>query len=133
MSNFYCPVQSYQISLFCSIYFVQDCRNQISALTDNFDFFNQICPKREILVENGKIVLVGASIVVTYYIKLFRTGADRHSGILMSLILLVAETINVVLSLLHHIKIKLPVKNIFSKHGQIHGNLEVCSHLLKII
>ena len=31
--------------------------------------------------------------VVTYYIKLFHTGADRHNGILMSLLLLVAETI----------------------------------------
>ena len=31
--------------------------------------------------------------VVTYYIKLFRTGADRHNGILMSLSLLVAELI----------------------------------------
>ena len=29
--------------------------------------------------------------VVTYYIKLFRTEADRHNGILMSLLLLVAE------------------------------------------
>ena len=29
----------------------------------------------------------------TYYIKLFRTGADKHNGILMSLLLLVAETI----------------------------------------
>ena len=29
--------------------------------------------------------------VVTYYIKLFRTGADRYNGILMSLLLLVAE------------------------------------------
>ena len=28
-----------------------------------------------------------------YYIKLFHTGADRHNGILMSLLLLVAETI----------------------------------------
>ena len=35
--------------------------------------------------------------VVTYYIKLFRTGADRHNGILMSLLLLVAETIKIVL------------------------------------
>ena len=34
-----------------------------------------------------------ASMVVTYYIKLFRTGAERHNGILMSLLLLVAETI----------------------------------------
>ena len=31
--------------------------------------------------------------VVTYYIKLFRNGADRHNGILMSLLLLGAETI----------------------------------------
>ena len=30
--------------------------------------------------------------VVTYYIKLFRTGTDRYNGILMSLLLLVAET-----------------------------------------
>ena len=30
--------------------------------------------------------------VVTYYIKLFRTGADRHNGILMSLLLVIAET-----------------------------------------
>ena len=34
-----------------------------------------------------------ASMVVTYYIKLFHTGADRHNSILMSLLLLVAETI----------------------------------------
>ena len=31
--------------------------------------------------------------VVTYYIKLFQTGADRHKGILMSILLIVAETI----------------------------------------
>ena len=31
--------------------------------------------------------------VVTYYIKLFRTGADRHNGILVSLLLLVPEMI----------------------------------------
>ena len=31
--------------------------------------------------------------VVTYYIKLFWTGADRHNDILMSLFFLVAETI----------------------------------------
>ena len=30
--------------------------------------------------------------VFTYYIKLLGTGADTHSGILMSLLLLVAET-----------------------------------------
>ena len=31
--------------------------------------------------------------VVTCYIKLFRAGADRHNGILMLLLLLLAETI----------------------------------------
>ena len=31
--------------------------------------------------------------VFTYYIKLFRTDADRHNSILMALLLLVAETI----------------------------------------
>ena len=40
---------------------------------------------------NIKIALLRASMVVTYYIKLFRTGADRYNGILMSLLLLVAE------------------------------------------
>ena len=43
-------------------------------------------------VENGKIALVQASVVVTYHVKLFRTGADRHNGILMTLLLQVAET-----------------------------------------
>ena len=38
--------------------------------------------------------------VVTYYIKLFQTVADRHIGILMSLLLLVAETI------IHRIKFR---------------------------
>ena len=32
--------------------------------------------------------------VVTYYVKLFRIGSDRRSSILMSLLLLVGETIN---------------------------------------
>ena len=45
-------------------------------------------------IENRKIALSRASMVITYYIKLFRTGADRHNGILMSLLLLVAETTN---------------------------------------
>ena len=54
---------------------------------------DQIFPKRVFPDENREIVLVRASVVVTYYIKLFRMGADRHNGILMSLLLLVAETI----------------------------------------
>ena len=57
-------------------------------------FFDQICPKREFPVENGKITLVRALMVLTYYIKLFLTGADRHNGILMSLLVLVAEAIS---------------------------------------
>ena len=43
---------------------------------------------------NAKIALLRVSMVVTYYIKLFRTGADRRNGILMFLLFLVAETIN---------------------------------------
>ena len=55
-------------------------------------FFSPNLFKREFPVENGKIALVRASMVATYYIKLFRIGADRHNGILISLLLLVAET-----------------------------------------
>ena len=43
---------------------------------------------------NAKIALLRASMVVTYCIKLFRAGADRHNGILTFLLLLVAETIS---------------------------------------
>ena len=74
-------------------YLVNDSRYQISAETDNFGLFDQIYPKREFQVENGKITLVQESMVATNYIKLFRTGADRHNRNLMSLLLLVAETI----------------------------------------
>ena len=56
----------------------------ISIFLSNF-------PKREYRVEKGKIGLVPTSMVVTHYIKLFRTEADRQSGILMSLLLLVGE------------------------------------------
>ena len=41
---------------------------------------------------NVKIALSRASMVVTYYIKLFRTEDDRRNGILMSPLFLVAET-----------------------------------------
>ena len=58
-------------------------------------FFYQICPKREFPVENEKIALVCASMVVTYYIKLVRAGSDRHNCIVMSLLLLVTETIRI--------------------------------------
>ena len=43
-------------------------------------------------MKSRKISLLRASIVVTYYIKLLRTGADRQNGLSMSLLLLVAET-----------------------------------------
>ena len=56
-------------------------------------FFDQICTKREFPVENAKIAFVRVSMVVTYYIKLFRTGNDRHNGILMTVFLLVSQTI----------------------------------------
>ena len=45
------------------------------------------------LIENGKIVLMRESMVLVYYVKLFRTGAERRNSILMSLLLLVAEAI----------------------------------------
>ena len=54
---------------------------------------DQICPKRVFLVENAKIAIARASMVIIYYVKLFRTGADRHNGILMSLLLLVPDTV----------------------------------------
>ena len=41
---------------------------------------------------NAKIALLRASMVVTYYVKFFWTEADRHNGILMSLLLLDTET-----------------------------------------
>ena len=46
-------------------------------------------------VESGKNEnhISRASMVITYYIKLFRMGADRYNGFLMSPLLLVAETI----------------------------------------
>ena len=41
---------------------------------------------------NTKIALLRAFTIVSYYIKLFRTEADRDNYILMSLLLLVTET-----------------------------------------
>ena len=43
---------------------------------------------------NAKIALLRTSMVITYYIKLFWTGTDRHNGVLISLLLLVAQTID---------------------------------------
>ena len=63
--------------------------------------------KLVLLTETQKIALLRASMVVTYYIKLFRTGANRQNGILMSLILLVAETIMFLCSFCNTLQIKL--------------------------
>ena len=49
------------------------------------DFLTKFAQKGLFLVKNGKITLVCASMIVTYYIKLFGMEVDRHSGILMSL------------------------------------------------
>ena len=74
-----------------SKYYKTNCSYQISAYTNSFHFLNKICPKRLFPVDNGKIALERAFMVVTYYIKLFCTEADRRNGILMSLLLLVAD------------------------------------------
>ena len=55
---------------------------------------------------NAKIALLRASMVVTYYIKLFRTQADRHKSSLMSLLLLVSETIIPVIKIVTNIACK---------------------------
>ena len=61
----------------------------------NFDFFDQVCPKREFPVENRKVALVQALMVVTYHIQLFCTGTGRRNSILISLLLQVTETTTV--------------------------------------
>ena len=53
---------------------------------------DQIYPKSVSPAQNRKIAFSHAFMVITYYIKLFFTGADRHSCILMSFLLLAAET-----------------------------------------
>ena len=76
---------------------------QISAEADNFDILHQICPKRVFPVVNGKVALVRGSMIVTYYIKLLLTVAERHNSILMSFLLLVAETMKWAVGLRHKI------------------------------
>ena len=80
---------------------------------------------------NAKIVLLRASMVVIYYIKLFRTGADRHKGILMSLFLLVAETIRLIRCMrdtyVLYLRIKrCPLKNYKSKSNLFWYTLATC-------
>ena len=87
-------------------------------------FFDQICPNSKFPVEKRKIAHVRASMMVTYYSKLFRTGADRHNGILMYLLLLVAETINfvifLVLSLIDKLSFSSMIRYIYEKQISIH-------------
>ena len=45
-------------------------------------FKEQIFPNRIFPVKNGKVALLRAPMVITYYIKLSRTETDRHKGIL---------------------------------------------------
>ena len=80
---------------------------------------------------NAKIALLRASMVVIYYIKLFRTGADRHKGILMSLFLLVAETIRLIRCMrdtyVLYLRIKrCPLKNYKSKSNLFRYTLATC-------
>ena len=77
-------------------------------------FFYQICLKWVFPLKNRKIALVRASTVVTYYIKLFHTGADRHNGFLMSLLLLAAEKIIAFDSHLKSSSVSLSIVNIIT-------------------
>ena len=63
------------------------------SLNRQFWCFEPNFPKKGI--SGCKIEPVSVSTAVTYYIKLLHTGGDRHNGILMSLLLLVAETIKI--------------------------------------
>ena len=47
---------------------------QISAQINNFDFLGRIFPKRA-------FASLRVSMIISYYIKLFCTGAERHNGI----------------------------------------------------
>ena len=68
---------------------------QMSPETNNFEYWDQIYPpppfcifKEQIFpnrifpVKNGKVALLRVPMVITYYIKLFRTETYRRKGIL---------------------------------------------------
>ena len=48
-------------------------------------------PKKDIFGRKRKNHTCACSMIVTYYIKLFHTGTNRDNGMLMPLLLLVAE------------------------------------------
>ena len=56
--------------------------------------------------------------VITYYIKLFRAEADRHSNILMCLLLLVTETkiFHTLLKDIHAINKRLLIDSLFKRY-----------------
>ena len=58
----------------------------------NWQFYIFLAKFHQKSISGLKITLARASKVVTYYIKLFGTGADKYSSILMSLLLVVAKT-----------------------------------------
>ena len=83
---------------FCIFELVYNSTYSITNFNLNWQFgfffsFDQIYSKRVFPVENGKSSLVCASMVVTYYIKLYFRQAQN--GTLMSLLLLIEETINI--------------------------------------
>ena len=53
------------------------------------------------------------SMVVTYYIKLFNTGTDKHNSILMSILLLVAKAMKVFFFIMKYYQPELVVKDVF--------------------
>ena len=57
-------------------------------------FWTKFAQKRNFWLKTEKLFLCVRPMVVTYYIELFRTDADRRNSILMSLLLPVAETIS---------------------------------------
>ena len=52
-------------------------------------------PKKLFEVENRKIALLRASMVITNYIKFSRAEAHRHNSVLICLLILVGETIRI--------------------------------------
>ena len=66
--------------------------NKIQLKLTIMIFWTKFFPKMVFLVVRVKIAIARVSMVLTYYIKFFRMGTDRHNGILMFLLLLVADT-----------------------------------------
>ena len=63
-----------------------------------FAFWTKCAQKRYLRSKKRKIAISSASMVITYHSKLFRSGANRHNRIFMSLLLLVSKTIMITIS-----------------------------------